>query len=197
MEDLNLGETSLNINPRPKKRLPSRAIFLIVAVVILLLIIFAISRSFFGGSSEEKIEPTPTPTEFQFPTSPPEESLAPETSPTDEPTKEPTLKPTSNPVDKESGIDRSELSISVENGSGVAGVAGKATSLLKGLGYKITSTGNADKFDYENLTIKVKSGSSKYLELLKKDLGEEYTIGATFSDLSASSSADALIIIGK
>ena len=197
MEDLGFEETSLNINPRPKKRLPSRALFLVVVIIILILIIFAIFRSFFASSSNESISPTPTTTEFQFPTDVPEESLTPEISPEDEVTKTPTPKPTSNTVDKESGLDRSELSVAIENGSGIGGAAGKATNILKSLGYKVTSTSNADNFDYENLTIKVKSGVSKYLSLLKKDLSDDYTIGQTSSDLSASSSADALIIIGK
>ncbi|HZJ18402.1 MAG TPA: LytR C-terminal domain-containing protein, partial [Patescibacteria group bacterium] len=180
-----------------KKRLPSRALFLVVVIIILILIIFAIFRSFFASSSNESISPTPTTTEFQFPTDVPEESLTPEISPEDEVTKTPTPKPTSNTVDKESGLDRSELSVAIENGSGIGGAAGKATNILKSLGYKVTSTSNADNFDYENLTIKVKSGVSKYLSLLKKDLSDDYTIGQTSSDLSASSSADALIIIGK
>jgi hypothetical protein len=197
MEDQSFGETSLNINPRPKKRLPSRALFLIIAAIILLLIIFAISRSFFGGSSSESISETPTPTEFQFPTDIPEESITPEESPTDEPTKTPTPKPTSNPVDKESGLNRSKLSVAVENGSGVAGAAGKAANILKSLGYNVVSTSNAETYDYENLTIKVKSEVSEYLALLKKDLGVDYTIGATGTDLSASTSANALVIIGK
>ena len=197
MEDQSFGETSLNINPRPKKRLPSRALFLIIAVIILLLIIFAITRSFLGGSSTESISETPTPTEFQFPTDMPEESITPEESPTEAPTNTPTPKPTSNPVDKQSGLNRAELSVAVENGSGVAGAAGKAANILKSLGYKVTSTSNAETYDYENLTIKVKSGVSEYLALLKKDLGTDYTIGTTGTDLSASTSADALIIVGK
>lgn len=198
MEDQSFGETSLNINPRPKKRLPSRALFLIIAVIILILIIFAISRSFFGGSSDESISETPTPTEFQFPTDVPEESITPEeVSPTEEVTNTPTPRPTTNPVDKESGLNRAELSVAVENGSGVVGAAGKAANILKSLGYKVASTSNADNYDYKDITLKVKSGASEYLTLLKKDLSTDYTIGTTGTDLSASASADALVIIGK
>src|SRR3990167_9003906 len=83
-----------------------------------------------------------------------------------------------------------------QNGSGEAGVAGKAAGILKDLGY-LASTGNADNFNYSNVTIQVKSTKSDYLALLKKDLSASYTIGSSSSDLSATSSADALVIIGK
>lgn len=101
-----------------------------------------------------------------------------------------------SPVDK-SGLNRSKLSITVANGSGIEGTAGKAATILKDLGYNVTSTGNADNFDYQGVTIKAKKESSKFLDLLKKDLSKEYTVSLTSSDLSPDSSTDALVIIGK
>lgn len=101
-----------------------------------------------------------------------------------------------SPVDK-SGLDRSKLSIAVANGSGVEGTAGKAATILKDLGYNVASTGNADNFNYVGVTIKVKSDQGKFINLLKQDLSKEYTITASSSDLSADSSTNALIIIGK
>ncbi|MBI4096783.1 MAG: LytR C-terminal domain-containing protein [Candidatus Levybacteria bacterium] len=101
-----------------------------------------------------------------------------------------------SPVDK-SGLDRSKLSITVTNGSGIEGTAGKAATILKDLGYNVTSTGNADNFDYQGVTIKAKKESSKFLDLLKKDLAKDYAIKSSSSDLSPDSSTDSLIIIGK
>jgi|WetSurMetagenome_2_1015567.scaffolds.fasta_scaffold05022_8 hypothetical protein len=101
-----------------------------------------------------------------------------------------------SPVDK-SGLDRSKLSITVENGSGTEGVAGKAADALKTLGYNIVSTGNADNFNYQGITIKVKSASGNFINLLKQDLSKDYAITASSSDLSSDSPTDALIIIGK
>ena len=101
-----------------------------------------------------------------------------------------------SPVDS-SGLDRSKLSITVQNGSGTEGVAGKAGNILKDLGYNIVSTGNADNYNYKGITIKVKKDKSDFLDLLKKDLSKDYTINATSSDLPSDSSPDALIIIGK
>jgi len=101
-----------------------------------------------------------------------------------------------SPIDK-SGLDRSKLSITVVNGSGVEGTAAKGATILKDLGYNVVSTDNADNFNYKDVTIKVKKEKSDYLDLLKKDLAKEYTIRTSSSDLSSTSSTDALIIIGK
>ena len=94
-------------------------------------------------------------------------------------------------------LDRTKITIRVENGSGQAGVAGKASDFLKGKGYNVASTGNADNYKYTDATIKVKSSTSAYLNILKKDLSEKYTISSTSSDLPKDSTADAVIIIGK
>jgi hypothetical protein len=101
-----------------------------------------------------------------------------------------------SPIDK-SGLDRSKLSIMVENGSGIEGTAGKAANILKDLGYSTISTGNADNYNYQGATIKVKKEKSDFLNLLKTDLSKTYTITASSSDLSSTSSTDAIVIIGK
>jgi hypothetical protein len=101
-----------------------------------------------------------------------------------------------SPIDK-SGLDRSTLSITVQNGSGTEGAAGKAANILKDLGYNVSSTGNADNYNYVGVTIKVKSEDSKFTDLLKKDLSKDYTVKASSSDLSSDSPSSAVVIIGK
>ena len=101
-----------------------------------------------------------------------------------------------SPIDK-SGLDRSKLSIAVENGSGIEGVAGKAADILKELGYNVISIGNADNYDYQGVTIKVKKDKSNFINLLKQDLTRDYVIEFSASDLPSSSSSDCEIIIGK
>lgn len=100
-------------------------------------------------------------------------------------------------VESKSGLDRGKLSVTVENGSGIEGAAGKVGNMLKDLGYNVTSTGNADNYNYQGVAIKVKKGKSNFMDLLKKDLSKEYTIKSTSSDLSLDSPSDALVIIGK
>lgn len=101
-----------------------------------------------------------------------------------------------SPVDK-SGLDRSKLSVTVENGSGIEGSAGKAAKILKEFGYNVVSTGNAGIYNYQGVTIKVKKEKSNFLNLLKKDLAKDYNVTSASSDLPSDSSTDALIIIGK
>lgn len=170
--------------------------FIILVVVgVVSAVLFFSTR---GSTEEEEEKLTPTPTEFQFPTDTPSPSPAEtEESPTPEPTNTPTPRPTSNPIDKATGLDRSKLTVQVSNGSGGVGVAAKAADLLKSLGYNVTSTGNADNYDYQNTVIDVKSPSSKYLDLLKKDLGASYSIGSTSASLSSDAPSDARIIVGK
>lgn len=170
---------------------------------MILILIFLISIAFFGfktykSSSKEEAVSTPSlsPTEIFFPTETPAPTVT--TTPTLNPTKLPTPSPrVVNPIDKSTGIDRSQLSVEVQNGGGVAGAASKGSEALKGFGYRISGIGNADNYDYENIVIRIKSDKSNYLNLLKKDLSVSYSVGSTSADLSASSSADAVVIIGK
>ncbi len=182
----------------PNQGLGKSKKFLFMFIFLLLLIGtgYLTARYFLPSKNETKsLTITPTPTEYQFPTDTP----TPEASPTAtlRPTAGPTTKPTTNPVDSISGLDRSTLSVEVQNGSGEVGAAGKGSEVLKGFGYKVIQTGNADNYDYQNVTIQVKSIKSKYLPLLKKDLGFSYTIGTSSADLSSDSTADALVIVGK
>jgi hypothetical protein len=176
----------------PKK--PKKFVYLLIFIIILGLFFLA-KNIFFGSKIKEVPTPTPVPTEFQFPTNTP----APSVSPSEEPgeaTNTPAAK-TINPVDSSTGLDRSTLSVEVQNGSGEVGVAGKGADVLKGFGYKISSTGNANNYNYQNVTVQVKSTKSNYLALLKKDLGFSYTVASATADLSSDSTADALVIIGK
>jgi hypothetical protein len=93
--------------------------------------------------------------------------------------------------------DRSKISVRVENGSGREGAAGVVADFLKNKGYNVASTGNADNYKYEGVTLKVKNSLKIYMELLEKDLSEEYEVTEKESDLSSDSPTDALVIIGK
>ena len=197
MEDSSFQSPASQFNyqsPQPVGK-SKKFLKLIIFAIILIGLIWGVQKLFFGGSKESKpVAITPTPTEYQFPTDTP----APSVNPTG--TTKPTIAPTTkavNPVDQSTGLDRSTLSIEVQNGSGETGAASKGSDILKSFGYKIIATANADNFDYQNATIKVKSIKSNFLQLLKKDLGFSYTVGSASADLDSSSTADALVIIGK
>lgn len=172
-----------NASPvRPQRRSPRKFLYLLAGILIILVLFNAVRVLTSKGKNKA---PTPAP-------------VVGETSvtPTPEPAT-PTPKPSADPIDKATGLDRSKLTILVQNGSGEAGVAAKAADILKGLGYQIAKTENADNFDYKNVTVKVKSSQGDFLPLLVKDLNASYLVSNSSSDLSATSSADALVIVGK
>jgi len=193
MEDTTLQPNVLDKSPKRSKFL----IFFIISILIIVAIF--VGLRFFGSKTKKAPTPTltPTPTEYQLPTETPTPQASETEKLTSVPSPSPTPGPTINPVDKSTGLDRSKLTVEVQNGSGVGKAAKKAADALKELGYIISSTGNADNYEYSNVTIQVKSSKSNYLSLLQKDLGLSYTVGTASAELTATSSADALVIVGK
>jgi len=188
-----MEETPLETIPAftPQRRQTNKRSAYLILVIIIIVLLFL---GYKAVSSSKNPVPTPTPTPSPIVVVPTATS-----TPTPAPSVTPTVTPTPaiNPVDKDSGLDRSQLSVTVQNGSGTAGVAVKASDVLKNVGYNVVGTGNADNFNYTNVTIQVKAAKSDFLNLLKKDLGFNYTIGAATSDLPDSFSSDALVIIGQ
>lgn len=181
--------------PAPKRKINKRFVYLIAVVLFLIVAFIGYKTLNSSKSNQNNAQINLTPTEAPLPTV--AETTTPTETLTPVPTDTPTPRPTSNPVDSASGLDRSNISVVVENGSGEAGVAKNGADLLISLGYNVASTANADNFDYLNVTIKIKSSLSKYLPLLKKDLNTQYTVGDTSSDLPDSNPSDAIVIIGK
>lgn len=112
------------------------------------------------------------------------------------PTPTPTPAPTPTPTPTVT-IARSEITVQILNGGGVAGAASKLKKLLEEKGYKVSGTGNAQAYSYDKTEISVKSGKDAVLTLLQEDLKDSYTIGKTSTDLSDSVSYDARVIVGK
>lgn len=131
--------------------------------------------TYFSGLSTVKEEPTPSPVV--------------------------TIEPAEEGDNKESEADsdlkREDLKIQVLNGSGVAGAAGKAKTFLENLGYKDVVAGNADKSDYQETEISILDEKKEYLELLEKDLADEYNLASQSATLPGSSTYDVVITLGK
>ncbi len=173
-----------------------KVILIVLGIVILAFLVVIAAIATGGKGEQELVDVTPTPTEEITPTEEPTPTPEEETpTPTTKATVTPTKTSSSN-TDSASGLDRSSLTIMVQNGGGVPGAASKAKATLEGLGYTVSGTGNADNFEYENTVIQVKSTKKAYLDLLKKDLAKSYTIGTTSATLT-SGSADAIVIVGK
>lgn len=187
-------------NGSPSKR-GKKLLFLIILLIILGLIAFGAVKFLGGNVLGPAPTPTPTaaPTPTDTPTPTPEVSGTPTPSPKAKTTPTSAVTPTKAPAgsskDKTTGLDRADLTVAVQNGSGVAGAAKKAGDVLTGLGYQLGTVGNADTSDYAQTEIHVKAASTSFLALLKKDLSADYTIGTAAADYTGE--GDALIIVGK
>lgn len=189
------GTTPSSLGPQPTASGSGRKKFIFITIIILILagLVFG-GTTYLRGRQEEIITPTPLPTPE------PSATPAPETTPSATPkagakaTATPTKKPT--PTGPEATPTKG-LTIRVLNGSGEVGKAGTAADFLKGLGYGIAGTGNADNYDYEKSTITIKKDKESLLATLKKDLESKYQVGTTSATLASSSSYDAEVIIGK
>ena len=183
-------------NQPSKKRISKRVALFGIFFVIILLLLGSVAYFVTSGKAPEEDsasitleESTDEVIEEEEPTEEPLETEAP--SPTKAPTKVPTRAASSEDTPASSG------SVAVQNGSGESGVAGAAADVIKAAGFTIASTGNADNFDYTDVTIQVKNSKKSILADLEKALSAKYTVGDTSTDLSESTNYDALVIIGK
>jgi hypothetical protein len=93
--------------------------------------------------------------------------------------------------------DLTAFTVDIENGSGIAGEAGKAKTLLEEAGFKVGTAGNADRYDYTKTEISAKEEVSQdFLVELANILKENYEVDEP-GILSASSSSDIIVIVGK
>ncbi|WKZ26065.1 MAG: LytR C-terminal domain-containing protein [bacterium] len=100
-------------------------------------------------------------------------------------------------TEEEDEFDRSVVKLQVLNGSGIAGFAGKAKTMLEGLGYENVAVGNASSSNFEETVISVKSDKKELLESLIKDLSEDYEVSTETETLPASSPYDFVITLGN
>ncbi len=173
--------------PAPKKNRTG----LIITVIVVLLLALGGYYFFKMQTKKAQLKPTPTPTftpteaPTETPTSTPSGTLTPSA------TASPTIRPTTGAVSK-----ATELNVQILNGSGTVGAAGEVRDHLTSEGYKNIDTGNADNFDYTNITINIKESRKDFLTDIEDALKDKYTIGST-GTLSADSNYDVVITVGK
>lgn len=176
---------SQSVTSSPKKNGSKMLIVIIVLAVVAAAVFFLMSKNQKKNQSNE-IQVTPSATIVE---------------PTGEPTKEATpsatKKPTSTVIPTAAVINKAQdLNIQVLNGSGKEGAASSIVDLLKKKGYTHLEAGNADNFNYVNLTIRIKNSRKKFLSDLQNDLST-YTISSQSGSLSDSALFDASLIVGK
>jgi len=120
------------------------------------------------NKGQQEANPTPTPVESSSPTASPSAS-----------------------------IDLTKYTVDILNGSGIAGEAGRAKTLLTSAGFKVGTTTNAATYDYTKTIIKAKSTvDADFVSALSSALGKNYVVD-TAQTLSATSTDDIQIIIGS
>lgn len=172
--------------------------FLYVGVFILIIAgaIF-LGNQLLSSSNEAEITPAPTvevtPTEEPTPIEEASESAEKDTTPT--PTTKAKTTPGTSPTVATTPVAGS-LTIKVLNGSGEKGVAGTVATLLKDKGYTVSSTGNADNFDYTDTVIQIKKTKQASLAKLKSALSTDYTVSSSTETLAETEDVDAIVIVG-
>ncbi len=188
MEEISYSGAKSPIKRRISKRVALFGISFIIILLLLGSVAYFVTR---GNSGNQVTESITLPDNSEPEVTEEESTPTPKESPTPTEKEEPTATPTKATSETSAG------SVSVQNGSGEAGVAAAASSVLRDAGFSIASTGNADNFDYTDVTIQVKNSKKSILADLEEALSKDYTIGKTSTDLAESSDFDALVIIGK
>lgn len=179
-----------------KKRISKRVALFGIFFVIILLLLGSVAYFVTSGNAPDEEDSTSITLEEdsgddviaeEEPTEEPEETEAPT----------PSKSPTKAPVEDDEDTPASSGSVAVQNGSGESGVAGAAAEIVREAGFTVASTGNADNFDYTDVTIQVKNSKKSILADLEEALSKDYAIGDTSTDLPEATSYDALVIIGK
>lgn len=94
-------------------------------------------------------------------------------------------------------LTKATVKIIVLNGTGRAGSAGKFAEVLKEKGYQSVETGNADSYNYQNLSISFKESAVNFWNDLVGDLSQNYKLSSSSAFLEASTPEDIQIILGK
>lgn len=189
MDEISYSGGPSRIRRRISKRIIIFGVFALSGVLLLLGLIFFITKDNSSETSDVtktiEIPSNQEPVEAEDPSPTPEEVSVPTPTPTKAPSKE-----------KVENTDDG-IKIAVQNGSGESGAAASAAAILRQAGYSIISTGNADNFEYTDVTIKIKSSQKSFLSSIQKALESGYTVAETSTDLSEGQDYDALVIVGK
>lgn len=101
------------------------------------------------------------------------------------------------PLPTKEEIDLAKYKIKVQNGSGIAGEAGKEQENLEAEGFKVASIGNADSSNYDKTIVKAKKSVEKeFLDKLEKVLKTSFALGKT-ETLDSDKAEDVIVIIGS
>lgn len=176
LEELESAHSELK---KSKRKINLKLLFGLTILVALVvgflaggLYVYTTGMSLVGDSPGNLASPTPTPQVDQ---------------------EEPTPQATATPEP----VDISKYSISVLNGSGKIGEAGKVEDILVDAGFKVGNTGNASRYNYTDTVIQVKKDVPQPLvSQLEEKLSESYSV-ETGDTLPDTSQYDVVVTVGS
>jgi hypothetical protein len=182
----NEPEPALEVSPRVESS-PSFLTLLIITIGVALVVAIVVGAVYVYISGLNKIKSQPI-------SSPSATPAVVAVTPT------PVATSSAVPVATASATPKTDLSafkLSVLNGSGKAGAAGKAKILLESAGFKVGNTGNAQSFDASSTTIQAKKGvDASVVAAAKAALAGTYTVNVGTA-LDTSSPYDLVITVGR
>ncbi len=172
--------------PKKEKQTSLKLIFLITVITALIVgfVSGGVYVYFSGVTNLQKPNAVPTSTP----------SLIPEPTPTPSATAGPTVSPSPKPTEK---IDLTAYKVSVLNGSGKIGGAGKVSDLLKKEGFTVTNIANAARYDYTDTIVQVtEEVPGSVVDLIKKALSDNYSVKIG-DKLGSTSKYEIVITVGS
>jgi len=94
-------------------------------------------------------------------------------------------------------VDLSKFPVSILNGSGIAGEAGKVKAILEAAGFTVSSTGNASAYNFTKTVIKVKADvDAQFVTKLSDTLSKTYLLDKN-ATLPTTSKDEVQIVVGS
>jgi hypothetical protein len=94
-------------------------------------------------------------------------------------------------------VKPSSVHLVIENGSGIAGLAGTASVKLKKAGYVVDAVQNADTFGYDTTQIRPASTIPFVGDRVRKDLGLDSAVVAPATDATPGPRNVVIVIVGR
>lgn len=109
----------------------------------------------------------------------------------------PTVQPTSTPTPTiDPDLDRTEINLSVQNGTDISGLAGRTGDFLEKAGYEDVDRTNADRDDYEKTIVRIKESKRNFLQLFLRDIEERVEI-TEVEELDEEEEYDLVLVLGQ
>lgn len=165
----------------------------ILFLVVLLLLLVAVGVGFYtlftrAKDAEEEAMKAPTPAPaFIQPTSEEPATPVPSTSPEE-------ATPSATPA---ADVDMKDIKVRIENGTTIAGEAGRWKTFLEDAGYTVVSVGNSSDQTQTETIIRANAKGQPFVSKLIEDLKEKAEASESETSLSESTTYDILVTIGK